>query len=308
LIVGVRRGKADILKAFGENGILAWTGVRSPIGLAAAAVFMAAALMAAGMPEAQAQGRVDARYSVTLGGVTIGKGAWVIDISDSQFTAAASGATTGLLRVLSTGRGSGASRGYIIGGNPVPASFAASITTDKKTEEIRMTLGSGDVKDFSIVPELPPDPDRVPLTEAHRRGVTDPMTGSIIRVAGNGNPLGPQACQRTHQVFDGRMRYDLKFGYKRIEQVKAEKGYEGPAVVCSVYFVPVAGFVPTRAAIKYLVSQREMEVWLAPVGGTRVLVPFRVSIPTPIGQGVMQATQFISIPAQATASTGPKTQ
>jgi hypothetical protein len=104
------------------------------------------------------------------------------------------------------------------------------------------------------------------------------------------------------------MRYDLKFGYKRIEQVKAEKGYEGPAVVCSVYFVPVAGFVPTRAAIKYLVSQREMEVWLAPVGGTRVLVPFRVSIPTPIGQGVMQATQFISIPAQATALTGPKTQ
>ena len=123
------------------------------------------------------------------------------------------------------------------------------------------------------------------------------MTGSIVRVPGNGNPLGPQACQRTHQVFDGRMRYDLKFAYKRMEQVKAEKGYEGPAVVCSVYFVPVAGFVPTRAAIKYLVAQRDMEVWLAPVGGTRVLVPFRVSIPTPIGQGVMQATQFISIAA-----------
>ena len=110
-------------------------------------------------PAAQAQGRVDARYSVTLGGVPIGKGAWVIDISDSQFTAAASGATTGLLRVLSTGQGSGASRGYMIGGNPVPASFAASITTDKKTEEIRMTLGSGDVKDFSIVP---PSRRRIP--------------------------------------------------------------------------------------------------------------------------------------------------
>ena len=40
-----------------------------------------------------------------------------------------------------------------------------------------------------------------------------------------------------------------------------------------------------------------MEVWLAPVGTTRVLVPFRVSIPTPIGQGVMQATQFISVAA-----------
>jgi hypothetical protein len=311
LIVGVRRGKAGILKAFGENGILAWTGVRSAIRLAAIMGAAMSLTMAAGVPQAHAQhsqGKVDARYTVTLGGVTIGKGAWVIDISDSQFTAAASGATTGLLRVLSTGRGSGASRGHMVGGNPVPASFAASITTDKKTEEIRMSLGSGDVKDFSIVPELPPDPDRIPLTDAHRRGVVDPMTGSIVRVAGTGNPLGPQACQRTHQVFDGRMRYDLKFAYKRMEQVKAEKGYEGPAVVCSIYFVPVAGFVPTRAAIKYLVSQREMEVWLAPVGTTRVLVPFRVAIPTPIGQGVMTATQFVTVPAHATAATGPKTQ
>ena len=45
--------------------------------------------------------------------------------------------------------------------------------------------------------------------------------------------------------------------------------------------------MPTRPAIKYLVEQRDMEIWLAPIGTTRVLVPFRVSIPTPIGQGVM---------------------
>ncbi|MBX9824594.1 MAG: DUF3108 domain-containing protein [Xanthobacteraceae bacterium] len=251
---------------------------------------------------------MDARYAVTLGGVSIGKGAWVVDISENQFTAAASGATSGLLRVLSTGQGSGASRGYLIGGNLVPASFAASITTDKKTEEIRMTLGSGDVKDFSIMPPVQPDDERIPLTDAHRRAVTDPMTGSLVRVPGTANPLSPLACQRTTSVFDGRMRYDLKFAYKRMEQVKAEKGYEGPAVVCAVYFVPVAGFVPSRPAIKYLVAQREMEVWLAPVGTTRVLVPFRVSIPTPIGQGVMVATQFIASPPHATASTGPKTQ
>ena len=82
-------------------------------------------------------------------GVPVGKGAWVIDIADNQFTAAASGATAGLLRVFASGQGSGASRGYIVGGNPVPATFAASITSDKKTEEIRMTLGSGDVKEFA---------------------------------------------------------------------------------------------------------------------------------------------------------------
>jgi len=293
-------------------GILAWTVGRSVLGLALAGLGLAVAGSAAQaqtQPQGQSTGRLDARYAVTLGGVPIGKGAWVIDISDTQYTAAASGATTGLLRVLSTGQGQGASRGYIVGGNPVPVSFAASITTDKKTEEIRMTLASGDVKDFSIVPEIPPDDERIPVTDAHRRGVSDPMTGSLVRVPGAGNPVGPQACQRTNQIFDGRMRYNLQFAYKRMEQVKAEKGYEGPAVVCSVTFVPLAGYVPHRAAIKYLIAQRDMEVWLAPVASTRVLAPFRVSIPTPIGTGVMHATQFISTtPPHASASTGPRTQ
>src|SRR4051812_18169827 len=286
--------------------IVTWTVLRSAVGVAAAATSMVTILAAA--DPALAQGRLDARYAVSLGGVPVGKGAWVIDIAENQFTAAASGATAGLLRVFASGQGSGASRGFIVGGNPVPATFAASITSDKKTEEIRMTLGSGDVKEFAVTPELPDDPERVPVTDAHFHGVSDPMTGSLLRVAGTGNPLGPQACQRNTPIFDGRMRYNLQFAYKRMEQVKAEKGYEGPVVVCAVYFTPVAGYVPHRASIKYLTSQRDMEVWLAPIGTTRVLVPFRISIPTPIGVGVMQATQFVAISQPHAAAVGTKTQ
>jgi len=282
--------------------IVPWTAVRSAIGIAVTAIVAAAA------DPALAQGRVDARYAVTLAGMPVGKGAWVIDIAENQFTAAASGATAGLLRVFASGQGSGASRGFIVGGNPVPASFAASITSDKKTEEIRMTLGSGDVKDFAISPEAPVDPERVPVTDAHFHGVSDPMTGTLIRVPGTGNPLTPQACARTTPIFDGRMRYNLQFAYKRMEQVKADKGYEGPVVVCAVYFIPIAGFIPHRASVKYLAAQRDMEVWLAPVANTRVLVPYRVSIPTPIGVGVMQATQFVSVSQPRAAAVGPKTQ
>jgi hypothetical protein len=54
-------------------------------------------------------------------------------------------------------------------------------------------------------------------------------------------------------------------------------------------------------------SQRDMEVWLAPVAGTRVMVPYRVSIPTVLGAGVMQATQFVSTP-QPHAAAGSKIQ
>ena len=35
---------------------------------------------------------------------------------------------------------------------------------------------------------------------------------------------------------------------------------------------------------------------LAPIAGTRLMVPYRASIPTPIGMGVLQASQFVSIP------------
>ena len=76
------------------------------------------------------------------------------------------------------------------------------------------------------------------------------------------------------------MRFDLKSEFKRIETVKAEKGYQGPVVVCAVYFTPIAGYNPERYAIRYLAALRDAEVWFAPIYGTRVLVPYRFSLPT----------------------------
>src|SRR5712675_391211 len=94
----------------------------------------------------------------------------------------------------------------------------------------------------------------------------------------------------------GHVRYDLQLVFKHLDKVKSERGYQGTVVVCSVYFSPIAGHVPERSTIKYLVEQRDMELWLAPIAGTRLMVPYRASIPTPIGMGVLQASQFVSIP------------
>ena len=247
-----------------------------------------------GALSAQAQGRLDARYVVTLSGLPIGKGAWVIDIAEDQFTAAASGSTSGLLQIFATGSGSGASRGAIVAGKPVPASYASSVTSDRKTEEIRISIARGNVKDYAVVPPPVDSAERIPVTEAHRTGVNDPMTASLIRVPGNGDLMRPEACQQGISVFDGRMRYDLKLAFKRMDKVRADKGYDGPAVVCAVQFMPISGYVPSRPAVKYLVKQRDIEVWLAPIAATRVVVPFRLIVPTPLGQGVLTATQFVT--------------
>jgi hypothetical protein len=243
-----------------------------------------------------AQGKLDARYTVSLGGLPIGRGAWVIDITDDHFSAAASGATTGVMRVFASGQGQSAARGNVSSGQLLPSTYVSSIATDQKYDDVRMVISGGTVKEFVADPPTVQTPDRVPLTEAHRRGVSDPMTASLVRVPGNGDPVAPQACQRTSSVFDGRMRYDLRFAFKRIEPVHAEKGYAGPAVVCAVYFHPIAGHIPDRAAIKYLAELRDMELWLAPIAGTRVVVPYRVTVPTPLGVAVLTATQFVSVP------------
>jgi hypothetical protein len=264
------------------------------------------ALLSLAVPQAaSAQGRLEARYEATLAGIPVGKGAWTIEIADDQFSAAASGGTAGLLKAFSGGSGTSASQGRVVNGALVPTGYTATTITAKKSESIRMALVNGYVKDFAIDPEPPVDADRIPVTDAQRHGVFDPMTGSMLRVPGNGELMGPDACHAGQAIFDGRMRYELKLDFKRVESVRAEKGYQGPAVVCAIYFQPVSGYIPDRPVIKYLAAQRNMEVVLVPIAGTRILVPYRVMVPTPLGMAVLQATQFHT---SAVPPRVPKTQ
>ena len=271
---------------------------------ACAIAVLAASAFDAGQA-ARAQGRLEAEYVASVAGIPIGHGNWVVEISDNAYTSAASGTTAGLLKFITSAYGTGAAHGVISNGKPTPTSYAATIVDSRHVDQVRIALSGGNVTDYTAEPPLIPLPDRIPVTQADRRGVVDPMTSALTQVGGTGDPVNPQACSRNIAVFDGRVRYDLHSEYKRMETVKAEKGYEGPTVVCTLYFRPISGFVPDRAAIKYLVELRDAEVSLAPIAGTRVLVPFRVAMPTPLGLGVLQARQFISVaqPGHAVAKT-----
>jgi hypothetical protein len=277
--------------------------LRNATAFGAAALAMAAADIA-GNPT-QAQGRLEARYEATLGGLPVGKGAWLIDVRDDQFSATLNGSTSGLVQVVASGRGRSAVTGTVSGGQPAAAAYASSIVSGKKVDEVRMLMSGGTVKELIAEPPTMPSPNRVPLTEAHRRNVTDPMTAAILRAPSNGDTFSPEVCKRTLSIFDGRMRYDLQLSFKRLETVRSERGYQGNVVVCAVYFSPVAGHVAERPVIKYLVNQRDAEMWLAPIAGTRLMVPYRLSVPTPLGLAMVQAREFISMP-QAASRNGIK--
>jgi hypothetical protein len=249
-----------------------------------------------GSQPAAAQGRLEAQYEATLAGISVGRGTWAIEIGDDSYSAAAQGGTTGLLKTISNGAGTGASQGRVVGGALVPQAYQAATTTAKKSESVHITLVNGNIKEFGIEPVPPVDPDRIPITDAHKKGVLDPMSSTLVRVPGTGEMLTPEACNGSAAVFDGRLRYELRLDFKRMETVKAEKGYYGPAVVCALYFTPIAGYIPDRPVIKYLSAARGIEVALVPIAGTRYLVPFRTVIPTPLGTAVLEATHFVTQP------------
>src|SRR5579872_901593 len=255
-----------------------------------------AAVASLGTSPAFAQGKLEAQYEATLAGIPVGRGAWNIEITEDQFSASAAGGTAGLLKTFASGSGAGSSQGRVLNGALVPTNYSASTTTSKKTEAIHMVLNNGTIKEFAIEPQPPVDPERIPVTDAHKKGVLDPMTGSILHVPGTADPLSLEACRGSAAIFDGRMRYDLKLDFKRMETVRSEKGYQGPVVVCAIYFSPVAGYIPDRPVIKYLAAARNIEIAFAPVLGTRVLVPYRMIIPTPLGVAMLEATQFVTQP------------
>ena len=265
-----------------------------------------AALLFCPEPSA-AQGKLEAHYRATLSGLPIGSGAWTVDFTDDHYTMAASGQASGLLRIFASGEGAAAVKGALHGGKLSPASFAVAVRTRNKVNQVNMALVGGAVKEVSIEPPVEPAHDLVPLTDAHKRGVLDPISAGIIPRAGSG--VGPEVCQRTHPIFDGRMRFDLALSFKRMETVQTERGYAGPAVVCAVIYKPIGGYEKERYAIKYLRENRDMELWFAPVNGTRFLAVYRISLPTALGPAVLQATRFQSTPQPTrTGAAKPPTQ
>ena len=79
-----------------------------------------------------------------------------------------------------------------------------------------------------------------------------------------------------------------------MDQVKTATGYQGPVVVCAAAFRPIAGHRADSALVKYLSGGRDLELWLAPIVGTNVLGPYRLSVANLIGNLVIEAVRYES--------------
>ncbi|MBX3520249.1 MAG: DUF3108 domain-containing protein [Xanthobacteraceae bacterium] len=251
-------------------------------------------LLAASTPAAFAQTRLNAAYSVYLTGIPIGQGAIIVDLNEAGYAAAGSAKFTGLVRMISKGEGTSTVRGSFANNRVISSLYSMQSHSVDRDEKVDITVENGFAKEFSVLP--PPkdlDINRVPITSAARTNVVDPLSAGLVLVAAPGDALSPESCNRTLPIFDARFRYDVVLSYARTEGApKKVEGYTGPVLVCQARYVPIAGHRTDRPQVRELANNRNLFVWLAPVAGTRALVPIKVSIATPIGTMVVEATRF----------------
>jgi hypothetical protein len=263
---------------------------RTPLSLA----LPVCALMAA--TPAEAASTLEARYTVTFTGVTLGQGSLVVEVNEDGYSAAGSAMVAGLLQMITGGKGTAAARGQIVNGRILPISYSGNSESNERSQEVRLSGAAGTIKDVHVEPKRPPTSDRVPLKDEHRRDVVDPMSASIMPVPGDGPVTGPDACKRTLPIFDGEYRYDLVFSFERTDsarEIKEMRGYSGPLAVCRVEYRPIAGH-RQRRQVQELSENKDIFVWLAPIEGTRIVMPARVSFGSKLGAFVVQATHFMS--------------
>lgn len=231
---------------------------------------------------------LDARYDVSLLGLTLGTASINGGIDGSSYKLDVAAKLTGLVGGFTGGRGSGAATGSLNGTRLSPASFAVSSASSSESRTVRMALDSNSVSAVEIVPPIDAKPDRVPIKDDHRRNIVDPLSAFLMPMNGKGLA---SACNRTLQIFDGAARYDIKLSQAGTREVKLD-GYNGPVAVCQVRYVPISGHRSQRPSTKFMTENKDISTWLAPVAGTDMMIPVRVSVRTMIGTAVLEASSL----------------
>lgn len=233
-----------------------------------------------------------ADYLITLEGLNIGQAVIEGSFQETRYDLKVTGQLTGLIGALSGGvQASAVTRGAIASNRLASSGFSASAQSSSSSRTVQVGLAGGNVTKVEIEPPFELRPDRIPLTDAHTHGVIDPLSGLLAIAESRQKPLDPAACNRTVPVFDGSQRFNIvgSFGDTRLV---SRPGFTGNVLVCQLRYVPIAGHRPEREAVKFMIQNRDMQVWLAPVEGTRILVPYRVSIKTLIGTSVVEAQSW----------------
>lgn len=264
-----------------------------------------AAVAAGSVVAPTAASTVDARYTVSLAGLSIGGARLAGTVEPGRYTLSASASLSGLVGAITGGKGAAQANGAINRTKVLSNGFALRASNGEITRTVQIGAAAGNVSSVAVDPPFDEKPDRVPINDTHKRGIIDPLSALVMpQLAKDG--LDPKNCDRTLPIFDGAQRFDVKLSYVGTENVAAEEGYRGPVLVCRARYQPLAGHRPERRVTKFMIENRDMDVWLAPVADSEQLVPFRIAVKTMVGTAVILAKRFVVNGAAETAKADVK--
>ena len=249
------------------------------------------ALAVCGLARAGAAETLKVDYGISLAGLPLGSAGLSTTFDGSRYNMQLAARLTGLAGLLTGGKGAANAAGAVSGPQPTPSSFAVTSRSSNDQRTVRMGLTLGNVSAVEISPPLDEKPDRVPIRDAHKRGIVDPVSALLMPALAGGSLTDPANCDRTIPIFDGAARFDIVLSYGETKSVE-KPGYKGPVLVCNARYVPIAGHRSLRPSTKFMQDNKDMQVWLAPVEKARLLVPLRVAVRTMIGMSVIEASKW----------------
>ena len=221
-------------------------------------------------------------YGIALAGIPIGTAQVSGLFETTRYRMDVSARLTGLVGAVTGGMGSARANGLIAEG-PQPNTFAISTKTSNSGIAVRMALARGNVT--PIRGDAAPDRHGRPRAGDPGQQARHRRSGQRPDDAGGepGRAHRPGQLQPHHP--DLRRRDALQRGaeLRRDAQTSRSPAIPGRSSSATPAIRPLPGIAPTRPGVKFMEDNRDMSVWLAPVEGTRVLLPVRIAVRTTLG-------------------------
>jgi hypothetical protein len=234
--------------------------------------------------------RIKANYAINFNGLNIGDFKLTASLANSEYNVNADAQISVLAGMIFEWNGKTASSGRVMSRGPLPYSYSFGYRTSEKSEKIDVKFSNNVVREIAVNPPQRPSSKRVPITRKHMQNVLDPLSAVVMLANVGSNKSGADVCAKRLPIFDGKARYDLQLSYKGTKSINSGSGYKGPAYVCKVKFIPIAGHKPGDDDSVYASKNEGMEIWMMPVPKAALYVPYYIYVPTPVGTATLTSS------------------
>ncbi|MEC9368648.1 MAG: DUF3108 domain-containing protein [Pseudomonadota bacterium] len=249
--------------------------------------------------------KLSAAYKVRFAGLPLGTFEVWTNLSRSSYSMLGRGDFTFLLSVLFELKGTTQSSGSISPQGVNPSAFSFNFKTKKQSGWLDMKFAEGRVTKVASEPVMTHHEESIPVTVQDVTGVLDPLSALFLSSRSKTDDIDGSVCTQRIPVYDGKYRFDLVLSHKQTVRVVREKnaGYDGPAVVCRVKYVPVSGHRPDNSTVEFMANNDDIEIWLIPLHHERLYAPYHLVMPTPYGEATATSSALqVELAGQKKAS------